>query len=131
MAGKQVSEAKLAELRQRGQIDETVSTAEAAALLGLLPQTLRNWSSDGDGPIKARRVNGRLRWALEDVRKLLNGEIVRRRPAAPPPPGGELYDLADVSLVPPFPDATAQGPPMAGGHVRAASGFRRRRQRAA
>ena len=62
------------ELHARTEVEETVRTAEAAALLGNQPQTLRRWACQGDGPIRPRRVNGRLRWSVADIRRLLNGE---------------------------------------------------------
>jgi hypothetical protein len=62
------------ELYARTDIEETVPTAEAAALLGNQPQTLRRWACQGDGPICPRRVNGRLRWSVGEIRRLLSGE---------------------------------------------------------
>jgi hypothetical protein len=52
---------------------QTVSTAEAAVLLGLAKQTLLRWSSTGDGPIRPIRLNGRLRWSVADIRALVGG----------------------------------------------------------
>lgn len=60
-------------------VAETVTTNEAAALLGLRPQSLFRWSCNGTGPIKPVRVGGRLRWRLADIRAVLNGTA----PAAP------------------------------------------------
>jgi len=37
------------QLHARTDIEETVATAEAAALLGNRPQTLRRWACQGDG----------------------------------------------------------------------------------
>lgn len=35
-------------------------------------QTLRGWASrDGKGPLRPIRINGRLAWAVADIRKLL------------------------------------------------------------
>lgn len=62
------------QLHARTEVEETVATAEAAVLLGYQQQTLRRWSCQGDGPIRPRRVNGRLRWSVADIRKLLSGE---------------------------------------------------------
>lgn len=61
------------ELYARTDIEETIATAEAAALLGYQQQTLRRWSCQGDGPIRPRRVNGRLRWSVAEIRALLAG----------------------------------------------------------
>jgi len=61
------------ELHVRTDIEETIATAEAAALLGYQQQTLRRWACQGDGPIRPRRVNGRLRWSVAEIRALLAG----------------------------------------------------------
>jgi hypothetical protein len=44
------------------------------------PGTLRNWSSDSDSPIKPRKINGRLRWRLDDIRALKRRRDSFRRP---------------------------------------------------
>jgi hypothetical protein len=62
------------QLHARTAVEETVATAEAAALLGYQPQTLRRWACVGDGPIRPRRVNGRLRWSVAEIRGLLSGK---------------------------------------------------------
>jgi hypothetical protein len=54
-------------------VDHVVDTTAAAAMLGLAPQTLRRWSCDGTGPIRPRRLNGRLRWSVAEIRALLAG----------------------------------------------------------
>lgn len=54
------------------EVDHTVSTAEAAALLGLTPQTLRRWACQGSGPIRPSNVNGRLRWSVAAIRALVS-----------------------------------------------------------
>jgi hypothetical protein len=46
-------------------------TSEAAAHLGRQPQTLRGWACREDGPIRPVRVNGRLAWRVEDIKRLL------------------------------------------------------------
>ncbi len=48
----------------------TVSTATAAYYLNRKPQTLRIWALTGH-PIVPRRVNGRLAWSTDAIRKLL------------------------------------------------------------
>lgn len=49
-----------------------VDTNTAAGLLGRTPQTLRKWACYEDGPLRPVRVNGRLAWAVADIRRLLN-----------------------------------------------------------
>ena len=46
-------------------------TREAAKHLGRAQQTLRLWACLENGPIRPRRVNGRLAWPVADIRKLL------------------------------------------------------------
>ena len=48
----------------------TVDTAAAAHYLSRKPQTLRCWAMTGF-PIMPRRVNGRLAWPTDAIRKLL------------------------------------------------------------
>jgi hypothetical protein len=48
-----------------------IPTAEAARHLNRREQTLRNWSSTDSGPLRPVRVNGRLAWSVEDIRRLL------------------------------------------------------------
>jgi hypothetical protein len=67
-----LSTAELHQLLERTRSEQTVSTAEAAAIIGLRPQTLRKWSCTGEGPIKPRRAFGRLRWAVADINAVLN-----------------------------------------------------------
>lgn len=55
---------------------DTLSTAEAAAVLNRATQTLRKWSCLGNGPIRPLRINGRLAWKVVDLAKLLNGDSV-------------------------------------------------------
>jgi excisionase family DNA binding protein len=51
---------------------EMLTTAEAAELLRLSPQTLREWSAYGRGPIRPIRVNGgRLLWPKSELEKLI------------------------------------------------------------
>ncbi|WP_415378070.1 MULTISPECIES: helix-turn-helix transcriptional regulator [Enterobacterales] len=49
-----------------------LTTDEAAAFLGLKPQTLRCWSCYEKGPIKPVHVGNRLRWRLSDLEALLD-----------------------------------------------------------
>lgn len=46
-------------------------TAEAAAHLGLRPQTLRGWACSERGAIRPIRMNGRLRWPVSELRRVL------------------------------------------------------------
>ena len=53
-----------------------LTTAEAAKLLNRKEQTLRSWSHYGNGALSPIKVNGRLMWSLEKIKKLLRGESV-------------------------------------------------------
>lgn len=46
-------------------------TAEAAAHLGLRPQTLRGWACSERGAIRPIRMNGRLRWPVSEIKRVL------------------------------------------------------------
>ena len=48
-----------------------VDTACAAFHLGRKPQTLRVWASYETGPLRPVRVNGRLAWPVEEIRRVL------------------------------------------------------------
>nr|WP_315256659.1 hypothetical protein [uncultured Duganella sp.] len=48
-----------------------VDTATAARWLNRKPQTLRGWACLDDGPLRPRRIGGRLAWAVADIRALL------------------------------------------------------------
>lgn len=48
-----------------------VPTAQAAHYLSRKPQTLRAWACREDGPLRPRRINGRLAWPTEEIRRLL------------------------------------------------------------
>jgi hypothetical protein len=69
------SAAARAVLCQATGVDETASTDEAAALMGRAKQTLLRWACEGSGPkgLTPRRVNGRLRWPLKDIRAVMAG----------------------------------------------------------
>ena len=71
-------------------VAETVTTTEAAALLGLRPQSLFRWSCNGTGPIRPVRVGGRIRWRVADIRNLLNG-------GTPVQPSSHASPLAPVA----------------------------------
>lgn len=48
-----------------------VDTATAAHYLLRQPQTLRGWACREDGPIRPKRINGRLGWPVAELRRLL------------------------------------------------------------
>lgn len=50
-----------------------IDTNAAAFHLGRKPQTLRKWACLEDGPLRPIRINGRLAWAVADIKRLLNG----------------------------------------------------------
>jgi hypothetical protein len=50
-----------------------VETACAAFHLSRRPQTLRGWACREDGPLRPIRVNGRLAWAVADIKRVLAG----------------------------------------------------------
>lgn len=50
-----------------------VETACAAFHLTRKPQTMRSWASSETGPIRPRRINGRLAWSVAEIKSLLNG----------------------------------------------------------
>jgi len=49
----------------------TVNTATAAHWLSRQEQTLRGWACHEDGPIRPRRINGRLAWSVDEIRRIL------------------------------------------------------------
>ena len=46
-------------------------TAEAAFHLNRAQQTMKLWAMREDGPLRPLRINGRLAWKTDDLRKLL------------------------------------------------------------
>ena len=50
---------------------ETLPTDAAAFHLLRRPQTLRGWACLENGPIRPVRINGRLGWRTDDIRRLL------------------------------------------------------------
>jgi len=48
-----------------------VDTACAAWHLGRKPQTLRGWACNEDGPVRCKRIHGRLAWAVADLKNVL------------------------------------------------------------
>jgi hypothetical protein len=55
-------------------IEINLPTAEAAVLINRKPQTLRKWASMENGPIRPKRINGRLAWSVSDLKSLTNKE---------------------------------------------------------
>lgn len=53
------------------EVRPAVDTAAAAFYLNRRPQTLRGWACHEDGPIRPLRLNGRLAWPTDGIRKLL------------------------------------------------------------
>lgn len=64
---------EIRQLHDRTAVGQYVHTIEAATLLGVAPQTMRRWACEGSGPLRARKVAGRLRWAVADIRAVLSG----------------------------------------------------------
>lgn len=48
-----------------------VGTAAAAHYLDRQPQTLRGWACSESGPIRPRRVHGRLAWPVSELKRVL------------------------------------------------------------
>ena len=48
----------------------TVTTEQAGYYLNRRPQTMRVWACLENGPIRPRRINGRLAWPVAEIKKL-------------------------------------------------------------
>ena len=48
-----------------------VDTAAAAHYLNRRPQTLRGWACMENGPLRPRRIMGRLAWSVAEIRAVL------------------------------------------------------------
>lgn len=48
-----------------------LATREAALHLNRAPQTLRIWACQESGPIRPNRVNGRLAWPVDEIKRVL------------------------------------------------------------
>ena len=48
-----------------------VDTAAAAYYLSRRPQTLRGWACMENGPLRPRRIMGRLAWSVAEIRAVL------------------------------------------------------------
>lgn len=54
------------------QVTRTIlTTEEAAHYLNRRPQTLRAWACLENGALRPVRINGRLAWSVNEIRKLL------------------------------------------------------------
>ena len=53
----------------------TVATAAAAFYLHLAAQTMRIYACKENGPLRPIRINGRLHWKTDDIRRLLSGGV--------------------------------------------------------
>ncbi len=51
----------------------TVDTVQGAFYLNRKPQTLRIWACRENGPIRPKRINGRLHWSVNEIRRLVGG----------------------------------------------------------
>ena len=54
-----------------------VGTACAAYWLDRKQQTLRGWACFEDGPIRPVRINGRLAWPVDAIRRLMGVEVAQ------------------------------------------------------
>lgn len=59
---------------KKNQLQEILTTAEAAIYLNRKPQTLRKWACLENGPVRPIRINGRLAWRVNDLAALLGLE---------------------------------------------------------
>lgn len=59
------------ERKGRPAVSPALDTAAAAHYLNRRPQTLRGWACNEDGPLRPRRVHGRLLWSVKDIRRLV------------------------------------------------------------
>ena len=56
------------------ELPEILTTNEAARAINRKGQTLRKWACLGTGPIRPVRINGRLGWRVDDLRRLIEGQ---------------------------------------------------------
>lgn len=49
-----------------------IDTNAAAFHLGRKPQTLRKWACHEDGPLRPVRINGRLAWNVNDIKRIVS-----------------------------------------------------------
>lgn len=55
----------------RGDSRMVIPTSEAALHLNRSQQTLRIWASTGKGPIRPKKINGRLAWRIDEILNLI------------------------------------------------------------
>lgn len=48
-----------------------VPTNQAAHYINRRPNTLRIWAMREDGPLRPKRINGRLAWSVADIKALM------------------------------------------------------------
>lgn len=53
------------------EIRSALPTPEAALHLNRAQQTLRIWAMRESGPIRPKRINGRLAWPVKDLKRIL------------------------------------------------------------
>ena len=53
----------------------TVDTEQSAYYLNRKPQTLRIWACKENGPLRPKRINGRLHWSVIDIRLLVGAPL--------------------------------------------------------
>ena len=54
-------------------LPRVLTTQQAAEYLNRSAQTLRTWACQGTGPVRPVRINGRLAWPAEEIRRVLEG----------------------------------------------------------
>lgn len=57
-----------------------VETACAGFHLSRSPQTMRTWACQETGPLRPARINGRLAWAVSDLKRILSGSQTTASP---------------------------------------------------
>lgn len=53
-----------------------VDTGTASLHMNRRAQTLYVWACKGNGPIRPVRVYGRLQWPVDEIRRVLKGEVL-------------------------------------------------------
>jgi hypothetical protein len=56
-----------------------IPTSEAAIHLNRAQQTLRVWASTGSGPIRPKKINGRLAWRVDEILNLIEVSSWRKK----------------------------------------------------
>ncbi|EEA00140.1 hypothetical protein BH160DRAFT_4552 [Burkholderia sp. H160] len=76
---------RLTERLWRRGFEPPLSSAEAAAALGVATKTMHTWASRQSGPLRPLRIGRRLAWRVEDIRALLRGDPVPPHDGEPEP----------------------------------------------